>query len=537
MEQLLIDQYKDRNGIKYFLRCIITALLFTLFLLWAPANSYAVQNQAIMTIGSSTIEVNGLFSTMDAVPFIENNRVFVPVRYLASALGISEDNIKWNPYEKKVDLIGENKIIGLSLGSNSMYINNEPVHIDVAPVERNGRIYLPARYVAEALDYEVGWDEYNQGILVGPRGNLPVITKRFSEEETSLMGLDLSNLKIEPIARKGDWLYFVAPYDPHGWIISKLYRIKINGTGQTLIADDIPQKYNIKISGEWIYYKSRSDHYNLYRVGLDGKDKSKLSNEIQVNYIINDNFIYYSSRRGLYRINPDGSAKIALDSEDYDKTEVSTVIGSVVDGWLYYTKGFYINDSYNKVLYRIRLDGSDRMKIVGGIKTNWSEGDYAIYEGHIYYTNNLDGGKLYRIKVDGTESTLISDDMDVRHIKVKDGWIYYHLFDTQGMYRYKIDVNGNYRTEVTYHEDILADSFVKGRNIAGDYLYYSNLFDNRKLYKIGTNGQGNQLFFDQENCGWEEVTGDWLYFNIYEGNQSIGRFRIRIDGSGFEQLE
>ncbi|HHW42522.1 MAG TPA: metallophosphoesterase [Desulfotomaculum sp.] len=45
--------------------------------------------------------------------------------------------------------------------------------MDVAPVIREGRTYLPARFVAEAFSYEVGWDGGRQAVMIGPPGQLP----------------------------------------------------------------------------------------------------------------------------------------------------------------------------------------------------------------------------------------------------------------------------------------------------------------------------------------------------------------------------
>jgi len=45
--------------------------------------------------------------------------------------------------------------------------------MDVAPLVREGRTYLPARFVAGAFGYEVGWDVDSWAVLVGPKGDLP----------------------------------------------------------------------------------------------------------------------------------------------------------------------------------------------------------------------------------------------------------------------------------------------------------------------------------------------------------------------------
>ncbi|MDD3024621.1 MAG: stalk domain-containing protein [Syntrophomonadaceae bacterium] len=154
---------------KYFI--LILALTAVLFLF--PASSFAAENQVVFTIGSSNYFVNDQANKMAAEPFIENGRSFVPVRFLALALGVSEENIKWLSAEQKVVLTKDGKVISLTIGSLVLDNSGTKFDMDVAPVIRNGYTYLPARYAAEALGYQVGWDQNSRSVLVGPPGNLP----------------------------------------------------------------------------------------------------------------------------------------------------------------------------------------------------------------------------------------------------------------------------------------------------------------------------------------------------------------------------
>lgn len=103
----------------------------------------------------------------DVAPFIENGRMYVPVRFLALALGVPEKGILWSPSAQTVTLINHDLTVTLAVGGNVMYINNiaQP-QMDVAPVLKDGRVFLPARYVAEAFGYQVQWDELTQTVIV-----------------------------------------------------------------------------------------------------------------------------------------------------------------------------------------------------------------------------------------------------------------------------------------------------------------------------------------------------------------------------------
>jgi hypothetical protein len=49
-----------------------------------------------------------------------------------------------------------------------MMVNDRSIPMDVAPQLREGRVYLPARFIAEALGYGVEWDAGDQSVAIGP---------------------------------------------------------------------------------------------------------------------------------------------------------------------------------------------------------------------------------------------------------------------------------------------------------------------------------------------------------------------------------
>lgn len=162
-----------------------TLLFFTLFFTLFALTAYAAGDfSASFTIGQYYYVVNNQKIAMDAAPFVRENRTYVPVRYLANALGISANNITWNEVDGTVTLTDSagNNSIEISLNVNSRNLTtvtqNEDSNslramartetMDVAPLLINGRVYLPARYVAEALGYTVTWDPAAQTVCITP---------------------------------------------------------------------------------------------------------------------------------------------------------------------------------------------------------------------------------------------------------------------------------------------------------------------------------------------------------------------------------
>ena len=115
---------------------------------------------------------------MDAKTFVANGRSYVPVRYLALALGVPESGIIWDGKTRTVTLTMGDVTLKMVIGKKTLYVNSTAKQMDVAPVIKGGRTYLPARFVAEAFGYQVGfydsaWADVPKQVLVGPKDRLP----------------------------------------------------------------------------------------------------------------------------------------------------------------------------------------------------------------------------------------------------------------------------------------------------------------------------------------------------------------------------
>jgi len=126
------------------------------------------------TLGATSYQVmeGGQTQVMyaDAAPFLENDRTYVPVRYLALALGIPESGISWLPDTQTVVLAHNGTTVSMSIGDKVIYINNQPLTMDVAPlIKPPGRTFLPARYVTEAFGYQVSWQGQEQTVTIAAK--------------------------------------------------------------------------------------------------------------------------------------------------------------------------------------------------------------------------------------------------------------------------------------------------------------------------------------------------------------------------------
>lgn len=103
-------------------------------------------------------EIDGLHSVMPCAAYIKNNRLLVPVRFVADALGCT---VEWSAETATASLRSEEGIVFLRIGSDEMVRNCIRVKMDAAPeIHGAGTMMIPARYIAEALNCTVSWDEY-----------------------------------------------------------------------------------------------------------------------------------------------------------------------------------------------------------------------------------------------------------------------------------------------------------------------------------------------------------------------------------------
>lgn len=107
-----------------------------------------------MKIGETTYKVDNELRTMDVAPIINLQHTFVPVAFVALALGAK---VEWNAKDRSVTITKNGKIVKMWIGNEFYHINGKPYHMDVAPFIRNSRTLVPIAFVAEALGCKVGW--------------------------------------------------------------------------------------------------------------------------------------------------------------------------------------------------------------------------------------------------------------------------------------------------------------------------------------------------------------------------------------------
>jgi len=201
----------------------------------------------------------------------------------------------------------------------------------------------------------------------------------------------------------GEWIYYIEK------ISGKLYKINTKGKNKTLVLDT-PCQY-VVIKDNWIYYWTgyrggEASSYKLNKRNITGDSCIFLCeiNTLADPLTIDDNYIYYSTLdytsraiHTLWRINLDGSNKTQL-------TTTKSYNPLAYDGWIYFVdedlRGFYDIDLYKdkRKLWRIKSDGSN----IENVGTD-SIFCFNIINNYVYYMDFHK--KLYRINKDGSNKT------------------------------------------------------------------------------------------------------------------------------------
>jgi hypothetical protein len=148
-------------------RILVLTLILAILAFAAPGQAQAVTDiHAAFSVGSHTYSRYGYLYNMDVAPFIENNRTYIPIRFIAHAIGISNDNIAWDPSVGSVTLVDGSTVVSLTVGSTIIYINGSPRAMDASAIIRDDRTFLPARYVAEAFDKAVYWSNETKSVQI-----------------------------------------------------------------------------------------------------------------------------------------------------------------------------------------------------------------------------------------------------------------------------------------------------------------------------------------------------------------------------------
>jgi hypothetical protein len=206
----------------------------------------------------------------------------------------------------------------------------------------------------------------------------------------------------------GDWLYFTSSKSYEGYETVSLYKIKTDGTDKTFVLNLGRGSLATVFNNDVYYFEGRtfelediSKADTLYKKPVDGDSSTEITSKtILRNFSIEDGYMYYATADSknlntyMAKVNLSTLEKTLLKTNSYLQRYYFTY-----DNWIY-----YIDNQKN--LKRMKTDGTNDTIITKTDNNIWTlnvQGDW------IYYSLANDLGKLYKIKNDGTQKTVLSD--------------------------------------------------------------------------------------------------------------------------------
>ncbi|MBQ7718169.1 MAG: InlB B-repeat-containing protein, partial [Clostridia bacterium] len=119
--------------------------------------------QITLTIGKTEAKVWNESKSNDVAPIIRNDRTMLPARFVTENLGAT---VEWIGEEQKVLITKDDMKIEIYIDSDKAYVNGEEVILDSPAFIENDRTYTPVRFIAETLGVTVDWDEETQQVII-----------------------------------------------------------------------------------------------------------------------------------------------------------------------------------------------------------------------------------------------------------------------------------------------------------------------------------------------------------------------------------
>lgn len=133
----------------------------TLYAAWEKAD--LTKNQIILTIGRKDAKVFGETRSNDVAPIVKNDRTMLPARFVAESLGA---RVAWDGVNHKVTITKDDTVIVLTIGSDEALVNGETIILDSPAFVENDRTYTPIRFIAEKLGAAVDWNQDTKEVII-----------------------------------------------------------------------------------------------------------------------------------------------------------------------------------------------------------------------------------------------------------------------------------------------------------------------------------------------------------------------------------
>jgi len=272
----------------------------------------------------------------------------------------------------------------------------------------------------------------------------------------------------------------------NGWIYyaieNRIYKVKNNDDRKQLVYEGDKRVFDVNVTGQWVYFTLAGG--DLCRIKTDGKEFERLKEEgllaVNTMTVAGDNIYFVDNNLKMYKMNINDKKLVKLY---YNKVQYQVADNDI-----------YINGGHAEGCKIFKMDIEGRNK-----KTLVEEPVLTLcaYDEWIYYVSNGTDKKIYKVKKDGTNKSLVyacDDKVDmINNINVTKDYIFFTVNKGVDVSQcgpkdklYKMKKDG---TEVTFICDDV--SRLSGISVAGSWIYYKE-YANDILCRVSLDGKINE---------------------------------------------
>jgi len=450
-----------------------------------------------------------------------------PLKLLKKLNTLYYENVK-NKTEINEELFAKSATL-VNKGKN---IINKIITPDMSDLEKELAIHdyiiLHSKYDTEGVaNNTISNDSHMPyGVLVDGLG----VCDGYSNAMKALLNM----VNIKSLTVYGNTFKLSSSSTGHAWnlvnLYGKYYMVDLTWDDNDYIStiNTISHKY-LNLSSKQISVNHKFDMEFYPEANTDNKDYDKTNQVYHYTVFAGDN-IYTCESGNLYKIDAKTQTSKLLCQ---DKVKEISYYGD----WIY-----YINKTDGDKIYKIKPDGSQNSLVCK---------DSALYlytlNNQIFYIeNSSDGRRLHSIDLDGNNKLTLTSESITSTLYISDGMLYFKVYsfyskDSHSKFM-KSDLSGK-NSKVLVNEslggfsessdsssDRVSFTFTPLESINGDWVYYINANNENRIYKVKKDGtEITKISPDSIYNNTYHIIGDWIYYVNATDSHKI--YRVKLDGT------
>ena len=293
-----------------------------------------------------------------------------------------------------------------------------------------------------------------------------IIVYNVKSSTSSNVGNTIGNIRnYGYLVTDNDYLYFMSPNDEGTAIgIRKIKKDDLTGTSEMLIEGNW-EVLSLNYMDGYLYFITMADPEDedsedtvdnkIHKMKTDGSEDiiindNDFNNDNYEIYVVKDKIYYIGTDECIYYMDLDGNNRTKLNdnaSGFIGITEDYIFFNKIIDSETETEDEDTDSSTYDYETYMMNLDGSDEHVILEGQKLY----NISVVGDYIYYQTK--NGYPSKVKLDGTDNTLISDEVTYNIQVTEEGIFYLNYYQVDGTNAgvavYRMDLDGSNVTQLT----------------------------------------------------------------------------------------